>query len=43
MENSIEKQSDKEEQKFIEKYGMWIIVIGLVATIIIIKVLLDIF
>ena len=43
MGNSIEKQSDKSEQKFIEKYGMWIIVIGLVATIIIIKVLLDIF
>ncbi len=43
MGNSIEKQSDKSEHKFIEKYGMWIIVIGLVATIIIIKVLLDIF
>jgi hypothetical protein len=43
MENSIDHKTDKSEQRFVEKYGMWIIVIGLLATIIVLKIILNVF
>jgi len=41
MENKIEKQSEKEELKFIEKYGLWIIIIALISGLIVLKIILN--
>ena len=41
MENKTEKQPENVKQKIMEKYGVWIITIGLVALVFVLKYILE--
>lgn len=43
MENKGEVNTENQKQKFTEKYGIWILVTGMISGILILKLLFEIF
>ncbi len=41
MENKGELNTENQKQSFLEKYGMWLFVAGIMSAIIILKIILD--